>query len=328
MGRRILLITPPYHAGVVESAGRWPPLGLLYIAGTLRAAGHEVEIYDAMSKEHDLPQIRAHIESRKPQMVGSGAYTSSFPAAIAVLKAAKEVDPSIVTFIGGVHPTFCYEEALNSYPEAIDFVVRGEGEETVVELASSLPPAPGPFDYQRLAAIKGLAYRQEGRVVATKPRPFLRHLDGLAPAWDLLDWRDYFLYFLPGSRVATVSSSRGCIYECGFCSQQKFWHRTHRARSPGDFLFEVDLLHLKYRVNVFLLTDEYPTRDRQRWEAILDGLIERGYDAHFLIETCVGDIVRDADIMEKYRAAGVLHVYVGVEATKQERLDLFKKDIR
>jgi anaerobic magnesium-protoporphyrin IX monomethyl ester cyclase len=128
--------------------------------------------------------------------------------------------------------------------------------------------------------------------------------------------------------VATVSCSRGCISECGFCSQQKFWHRTYRQRSSENFLEEVDLLYGRYGVNVFLLTDEYPTRDRHRWEGILDGLIERHYPAHFLIETCVGDIVRDADIMGKYREAGILHVYIGVEATKQERLDHFKKDIR
>ncbi len=323
--KRILLITPPYHAGVVESAGRWPPLGLLYLAGALQQAGHKVTVYDAMTLEHDLQQIASRIREGKPDIVGTTAYTSSYYAAVDVLKAAKKINPAIVTVIGGVHPTFCYEDALTGYPGVIDFVVRGEGDETVVDLVNSLEEGRDP---ERLAGVKGLAYLQDGAVITTEPKPFLNSLDNLQPAWDLVDWKEYYLYFVPSSRVATVSSSRGCINECGFCSQQKFWHKTHRERSPADFLAEIDKLYHDYGVNVFLLTDEYPTRSRQRWEQILDGLIDRNYAAHFLIETCVGDIVRDTDIMGKYKAAGILHVYVGVEATRQERLDLFKKDIR
>jgi anaerobic magnesium-protoporphyrin IX monomethyl ester cyclase len=323
--KRVLLITPPYHSGVVESAGRWPPLGLLYIAGALQQAGHAVMVYDAMTKEHDIDQIRSYIQAWKPDVVGTTAYTSSFYAAVETLKAAKSVSPSIVTVIGGVHPTFCYEDTLTDYPNIVDFVICGEGEKTAVELVNSLQRGE---NYDQLARVRGLAYRKDGKVVVTPPRPFLSDLDEFQPAWNLVDWNDYFLYFLPNSRVATVSSSRGCTNECAFCSQQKFWHRTCRERSAASFLAEIDLLYSKHKVNVFLLTDEYPTRDRQRWEEILDGLSERHYAAHFLMETCVGDIIRDADIMWKYKAAGILHVYVGVEASKQERLDRFKKDIR
>ncbi|MFC1943492.1 cobalamin-dependent protein [Chloroflexota bacterium] len=322
---RVLLITPPYHAGVVESAGRWPPLSLLYLAGALQEAGHEVIVYDAMTKEHDLHQIRSHIQAEKPDIVGTTAYTSSFYAAVDTLRAARNVNSSIVNIIGGVHPTFCYEDALTSYPDVIDFVIRGEGEETVVELVNSLQEG---LNYEQLAKIRGLAYRKDGKVIATQPRPFLSNLDKPQPAWDLVDWNDYLLYFVPDSRLAIVSSSRGCTHECGFCSQQKFWQGTYRERSAANFLAEISLLVNRYEINVFMLSDEYPTHNRQRWEEILDGLIERNYDAYFLIETCVGDIVRDADIMWKYKAAGILHIYVGVEASKQERLDRFKKDIR
>lgn len=323
--KRVLLITPPYHAGVVESAGRWPPLNLLYLAGALQQAGHQVVVYDAMTREDDLDQIRARIEAEKPDIVGTTAYTSSYYAAVNTLKEAKKVNPSIITMIGGVHTTFCYEDALSNHPDVIDFVVRGEGERIVTELVNSLDTG---IDYNRLSDIKGLAYRSNGQVIATPPQPFLSNLEEYRPAWNLVDWSDYLLYFVPDSRLAIVSSSRGCTHECGFCSQQKFWEGTYRERSADAFLAEIDLLYNKYQINVFLLSDEYPTYNRQRWEQILDGLMERNYTAHFLIETCVGDIVRDADIMWKYKAAGILHIYVGVEASRQERLDLFKKDIK
>jgi anaerobic magnesium-protoporphyrin IX monomethyl ester cyclase len=322
---RVLLVTPPYHAGVVESAGRWPPLGLLYIAGALRQRGFEAEVYDAMSLEHSPAQIRERLEADRPHIVATTAYTSSYYAAVEVLRIAKEVDPRIITVLGGVHPTFCYWDALKSYPHFIDFIVRGEGEVTMPELVEAL--AQGG-DYPFISRVRGLAFLQDGRVVVTPARPFVPDLDLLRPAWELVPWEEYSLYFVPGSRVATVSSSRGCIHECGFCSQQKFWCRTYRERSPEGFLADVDLLYQRYGVNTFLLTDEFPTRNRARWERILEGLIRRGYPIHLLIETCVEAIVRDADIMDQYRKAGILHIYVGVEATKQERLDQFKKDIR
>jgi len=90
---------------------------------------------------------------------------------------------------------------------------------------------------------------------------------------------------------------------------------------------ELEFLRDTYGVNVVMLSDEYATRNRERWEHILDLMIERRTGVYLLLETCVGDIIRDADIMWKYKKAGVLHIYVGVEATNQERLDLFKKNI-
>lgn len=330
MSAKVLLVTPPYHAGVVESAGRWPHLGFIYMAGSLRAAGHDVVIYDAMSTDDTLDDIRRHIREVKPKVVAVSAKTPSLYAAIDTLRVAKEEDPETLTLIGGVHPTFCYREILTQWGEVVDFAVRGEGERTFVELMTCLQ-AKGfraPSDVLAdLSRVPGIAFRSGGEVIATPTRPMISNLDELTPAWDLVEWSDYKLHFIPESRVATVSSSRGCVNECLFCSQQKFWDRSHRMRSPESFLNEAAHLHEKYGVNYFLLTDEYPTRDRRRWLAILDGLIARNMDAHFLVETCVTDILRDADIMDKYAAAGILHIYVGVEGARQERVDRFKKNL-
>lgn len=321
MLQKLLLITPPYHAGVVESAGRWPHLGFVYVAGHCRAAGLEVEIYDAMTKDHDLFQIKNHVARTHPDFVGSTAYTSSLPAAVDVLRAVKEVDPRITTILGGIHANFCYREVLEEFP-AVDFIVRGEGEFTSPELLQCLT-AGGD-----VGQVKGIAYRDRGEVVATTPRPFVADLDALVPAWDLVDWPDYTLTVLPGSRLGLVNSSRGCVNACTFCSQYKFWHRTYRSRSPESFVNELEHLRGTYGVDVVMLSDEWPTRERERWEKILDLLLERRMGMNLLIETCVGDILRDEDILDKYRAAGVLHIYVGVEATSQGRLDEFKKDIK
>mgnify|MGYP005862286887 CR=1 FL=1 len=104
---RVALVTPPYHAGVVESAGCWPHLGFVYIAGALRAAGHEPAIYDAMSRGHNLAHVRAELRRLCPDVVALSAKTPALYAAMDVLRLAKEEFPTAVTVVCADHPTFC-----------------------------------------------------------------------------------------------------------------------------------------------------------------------------------------------------------------------------
>ncbi|HEX3031351.1 MAG TPA: cobalamin-dependent protein [Bacillota bacterium] len=263
MSKKVMLITPPYHSGVVEAAGSWPNLGFIYVAGHLRAAGHEVFLYDAMIKGHTLEEIKTQIQGAKPDVVCSTGYTASINDALEVVRLAKGINPEIMTVIGGIHANFCYEEMLNQYPD-LDFVVRGEGEVTFPRLLEALEQGTD------LNSVQGIAFRQEGRVVATAGRPFVEDLDTLIPAWDLVDWEDYSFFVMPGSRLGLVSSSRGCPHKCSFCSQRKFWAQTYRERDPLKFVEELEHLRDTYGVNVVMLSDEYPTRNRARWEQILD----------------------------------------------------------
>ncbi|MCK4535678.1 MAG: cobalamin-dependent protein [Desulfuromonadales bacterium] len=322
MSKTVLLITPPYHCGVVEAAGRWPNLGFIYLAGELRAAGFEVVIYDAMSLWEDYPQIEARIIKERPDIVATTAFTATINDAIRILDLAKNIDPQITTLLGGIHPTFCYEDILQQSHEVVDFCILGEGERTAPELLETLVAGAD------LRRVVGIAYWQDGHVVTTGPRPLIENLDSLRPAWDLVNWNDYPLYFIEDTKVALVNSSRGCIHECSFCSQHKFWNGTYREREPEPFVAEIAHLNLEYGVNAFFVADEYPTYSRERWEKILDLLIEMDLDIHLLMETCVGDILRDRDIMWKYRKAGILFIYMGVEATNEKRLADFKKEIK
>ncbi len=316
---KVLLITPPYHCGVLESAGVWLPLGFVYLAGSLESLPVEVEIYDAMSKFHTIKDIEKKIEEEKPFLVATTAYTSTFPAALEVLKTAKRINPQTFTVIGGVHSTFMWEEALSN--EEVDFVIRGEGEETFKELVESL------LEGGDISKTKGIAYRDQGGIVATSPRPRIADLDTLTLAWDLVEWPIYKYYASDNKRLAIVSTSRGCIQGCTFCSQQLFWEKTWRARKPEKVIDELKLLREKYGVEVVMFSDEYPTADRVRWEKLLDLLIQEQMGLELLIETRVDDIIRDEDIMDKYREAGISHIYVGAESASQEKLETFKKNL-
>jgi anaerobic magnesium-protoporphyrin IX monomethyl ester cyclase len=275
-----------------------------------------------MSLWHKWPDIRARIEAFRPDVVATTAYTASVVDAVKLLSFAKEIDPRTVTVLGNVHATFCYEEILTADHAAVDYIVRGEGEETLPELLDCLNAGDDP------QKVTGLAFWRDGGVAVTPKRPYIQDLDGLPAAWDLVDWPIYTYRAKNDARLAIVSSSRGCQQKCSFCSQQLFWAQTWRARSPENFVSELEMLSGTYGVEVAMLADEIPTFDRERWERILDLMIERRVPVKLLMETRVDDILRDADIMDKYRRGGVEHIYVGVEAGSQETLDLFRKDTK
>ncbi len=319
---KVLLITPPYHSGVVESAGVWLNVGFVYIAGSLRAAGYDPVYYDAMSLWHGYDDIEKRIRDVRPDVVATTAFTAEIVDALKVLKLAKDISPDIVTVIGNVHPTYCYEEIFRDHAATVDYIVRGEGEETMVDLMNTLSQGGNVSD------VKSVVFLQGGKPVVTPSRGFIKDLDALPLAWDLVDWPIYTYRTMEDSRLAIVSSSRGCSQQCSFCSQQLFWQRKWRGRSAENFVGELEFLRDTYGVNVVMISDETPTLSRKRWEKILDLLIERKVGTKILMETRVDDILRDEDIMWKYRKANIDHIYVGVEATSQATLDIFKKDIK
>lgn len=319
--KKVLFVTPPYHCGVLEAAGRWLPLGFVYIAGALREAGFEPVIYDAMTKFHDFEDVARRIETEKPWVVVTTCYTSTYSAGKRLLEIAKQILPSIITVMGGVHPTFMWKEVLEECP-AVDFIVRYEGELSLPELLLALE------ENGNLSKVRGVAYRRDGKPVANPLIPYIENLDNLTKAWDLLEWEDYLYFAADNKRLAILDTSRGCPFGCTFCSQQLFWEKDWRVRSPEKVVVEIEELHSRYGVEVFMFSDELPTWDRKRWEQLLDLLIEKDLGIEILMESRVDDILRDEDIMEKYKKAGISHIYVGLESVSQKTLDFFKKNIK
>ena len=316
--KKVLFVTPPYHSGVDEIAGRWIPLGLVYLAGAARLANLDAEIYDAMAKGHAYPEIERRFRASTPDYVASSAITATINDAVRTLELAKSIKPDTVTILGGVHPTFMYAEVLAG-SAAVDFIVIGEGETTLRHLLEVLEAGANP------ETVAGIAFRRGGTVVKTDRRSFMETIDDLPAAWDLLDWEDYYSLVIQGSRLGAISTSRGCDHDCTFCSQQKLWEKSWRARDPKKVADELAYLHATHHVNVFMITDEYPTKSRERWEALLDAVIDKGLPVYLLMETRVSDIIRDRDIIWKYRKAGIIYISFGVETADQPTLDAMKK---
>lgn len=318
---RILFIHPNYHSGGAEIAGTWPPAWVAYLAGALKAAGFgEVKFIDAMTHGIGEEALREMIAEYDPDIVGATAITPSIYKAERLLQVAREAAPRAVTLLGGVHATFMYKQVL---PEApwIDAIVRGEGEEIMVEVARAVADGRWP---EARASIKGLAYIVDGKVFATPAAPTVKDIDSVKADWSILDWPKYN-YIPLGTRVAIPNMARGCPFTCSFCSQWKFW-RDYRIRDPKKVVDEIVELKEKFGVGFFILADEEPTINKKKFVAFCKELIDRKVNILWGINTRVTDILRDEAELPLYRKSGLIHISLGTEAAAQLKLDLFNKE--
>ena len=322
---RIVLIHPNYHSGGAEIAGNWPPAWAAYLTGSLKQAGfHDVRFIDAMTNNLSDDALRAMLAVEDPDIVGATAITPSIYKAESVLRIAKELHPDAVTVLGGIHATFMYQQVLTEAPW-IDAIVRGEGEEILLDLVRCIDERRWPADRH---AINGLAFTDAGQIVATAAAPTVKDLDAINPDWSILEW-DKYKYIPMNARVAIPNMARGCPFTCSFCSQWKFW-RDYRIRDPRKVVDEIENLFKTHDVRFFILADEEPTINRKKFIQFCEELIARGLPKHIQwgINTRVTDILRDEAYLPLYRKAGLIHVSLGTEAAAQMKLDRFNKETK
>ncbi len=322
---KIVLVHPNYHSGGAEIAGNWPAAWAAYIGGALKVAGFDdVTFIDAMTHHIDDEALAEKLRALQPDVVGTTAITPSIYVAEKVLEIAKDVCPDALRIIGGVHATFMYKQVLS---EAlwIDVIVRGEGEEIIVDLLRSVQDGRWPDERK---SVKGIAYRDGEQIVATQAASTVKDLDAIEPDWSLLEW-DSYIYVPLGVKVAIPNMARGCPFTCSFCSQWKFW-RDYRVRDPLKVVDEIERLVEDHGVGFFILADEEPTINRKKFIQFCEELIARGLPEKIQwgINTRVTDILRDEALLPLYRKAGLVHVSLGTEAAAQLKLDLFNKETK
>ena len=318
---RILLIHPNYHSGGAEIAGNWPPAWVAYLAGYLKAAGYaDIRFVDAMTNNLSDDDLRAILAQERPDVVGATAITPSIYKAERALQIAKEMHPQAITVLGGIHGTFMYQQVLAEAPW-IDTVVRGEGEAVFLNLIRAIDEGQWPA---RRETVRGIAYSDGTKVVATAAEPPIRDLDAISPDWSVLEWHKY-IYIPMNVRVAIPNMARGCPFTCTFCSQWKFW-RDYRVRDPKKVVDEIETLVRDHQVGFFILADEEPTINRKKFIAFCEELESRKLPVLWGINTRVTDILRDEALLPMYRRAGLIHVSLGTEAAAQLKLDRFNKE--
>jgi anaerobic magnesium-protoporphyrin IX monomethyl ester cyclase len=320
---RIVFVQPNYHSGGAEIAGKWSPAWVAYLSGYLKAGGYtDITFIDAMNDDIPDDELRALLAEADADVVATAAVTPAIYTAERVLKIAKEVNPACVTLLGGIHATFMYTPILNEAPW-IDAVIRGEGEIITLNVVRALDEGRWPAER---ATVKGIAYREGEKVIATPAEPPIKDADSIVADWGILDWKKY-IYVPLGVPVATPNLARGCPFTCSFCSQWKFW-RDYRVRDPKKVVDEIESLVNDHGVGFFILADEEPTINKKKFVEFCEELIARGLPDRIQwgINTRVTDVLRDEELLPFYRKAGLVHISLGTEAAAQLKLDLFNKE--
>ncbi len=236
-----------------------PPLGLGYLASSLKAGGrNEVLLYDAVKLGDPSPEsFGKFIAMHRPRMAGIQVYSVDLPEVREFLRAAKQGSPDIMTILGGPHPSACPEETLRHFgPELADFAFVGEGELGLPALAGSLERDDGAWK-----EIQGLAWRdKEGGGIRTNGRAVIQDLDSIQhPDWELLDPAGYPHAPLGGFSmnfpVAPIIVSRGCPMDCSFCAAKTIYGKGFRRRSIDDVIAEIKYLQARGMKEIMILDD-------------------------------------------------------------------------
>lgn len=237
-------------------------------------------------------------------VVGISSTTTTAPAAYAWADTARAAGKVVV--MGGPHVTFLADEAL----EHSDYVVRGEGDEAMLELAQALDGTRDP------ASIGGLSYRAEGVVRHNPSRPFLRDLDGLpTPDFSLVEgWSP--------RRVLPLSTSRGCPFQCRFCSVIPMFGTRYRFQSVDRVLADLAQAAGSAR-HVFICDDNFAA-DRKRARAICQGMLDRRIRVQWSAQVRA-DCARDTELVDLMARAGCWYVYIGFESLNPHTLEAFGK---
>ena len=243
-----------------KAIASFPPLGILYLASVLEQEGIEVSVLDQPAMGYSVSETVRWLEKKDPDVVGFSALASSGHIAGLLSRKIKEKNPDIVTLIGNHYATFYAERILRTHP-SIDIVVRGEAEETIVDLAKHLNSGDD------LTQVNGIAFRKEGKIILTPERSLLKNLDSLPfPNRKLLS-AEYHCRIanvnVSPKKFTSIISSRGCSYSCRFCNCAAIARNSWRARSAMNTLEELRHLESEGYKQLLFVDDNFtlnPTR--------------------------------------------------------------------
>jgi anaerobic magnesium-protoporphyrin IX monomethyl ester cyclase len=299
-----------------------PPLGLAYVAASLEKAGFQVEVIDNYLLKKSIEYIKGEIKRLAPEIVGITCGSVTYRRCIETAKAVKEVLPSCKVIVGGWHPSYLPESMLQH--SEIDYVVMGEGERAIVELANSIAKSE---DNSIISKIPGVACRHKGKIVKTA-QSFIDDLDQIPfPARHLLPMDLYLreMEFLDAKPTDTMNVIRGCPYECAFCETKRLWGSKCRAFSSPRVVEELNHLANNYGTKGIYFVGDNFTINKKRTVELCDEIKRSNLDLEWICDTRVDLVSRD--LLREMKSAGCRTIWFGVESGSPHILKKLNKRV-
>ena len=296
-----------------------PPLGIAYIAALLEREKVPVQVFDAAVENWTMEETVERIRATGADVVGLTSTTNFFGNALDLARRLKAADPDAFLVVGGPHASSNPERVMEH--ACFDVVCIGEGEYAMLELVRALASGAD------VGGVQGLAFRRDGRVVFSGPRPLLEDLNDLPmPARHLLPLHKYVPQPNDGPYLPKTAmiSSRGCPYLCTFCDHGIFGNK-YRTFSAVRIVDEMEELVTRHGIRDIAFVDSLFMVSRRRVNDIVDEILRRGLRVHW---TCtIRANVADREILARMKSAGCWRVRIGVEAGDPEVLKLIRKDV-
>ena len=289
---------------------RLEPLGIERVAAAARASGHEVRLIDLQIFSHD--DLNRELREFRPEAVGFGLnYLANIPEVIDLARLVKALSPGCFVFAGGHSVSFISSHVLAQADGAIDAIVRGEGEVVV-------PPL---LEATRDGALHRLPGVVTGHGSGPAPR-LLDSIDDFQPARDLTRRRNkYFIGTL--DPCASVEFTRGCPWDCSFCSAWTFYGRSYRRASPEAAAAEVAAIG---EPGIFIVDDVAFIRP-EHGNAIAAELERRRVRKHYYLETRSDVLLRNQEVFRRWRRLGLDYMFLGMEAMDEAGLKAYRKRV-
>jgi anaerobic magnesium-protoporphyrin IX monomethyl ester cyclase len=310
----VTLVNPPYPVEAPQAI--FIPLGISYLAASLEQNGYQVDVIDCQVSKPTQKDLEAEFKQRQPDVVGVTSATLTYLPAVEIVKTAKQALPNCLTLMGGPHVTVMAEQALSENPAA-DIIVRGEGEQTMLELARLVSNG----NLKNLGEVAGITFRKNGQIIRTPNRPFIQDIDSLPlPAHKHFD---VSMYRILGKTYLPIITSRGCPYQCAFCLASEMCGRGFRARSPRKVVDELEWLRDTFGAGAVAFYDDTFTFDVKRAVAICDEMTRRKVGLLWDCRTRVDRVSKE--LLAKLRRTNCRLIHFGVESGSQKMLDAMKK---
>jgi anaerobic magnesium-protoporphyrin IX monomethyl ester cyclase len=317
---RILLVEPHKIPWAMMGNVAALPLGLAQLAGCLEQAGIPVEVLDANALGIKGKALETAIRQANPDLIGMTVHTPYVPEVSRAVQIARRAAPQATIALGGPHVTFTVEETLATMPE-VDLVARGEGDQIIVDLARALEAGHG------LDGVPGISFRRDGGIVENPAPPPVDVTKLPMPAFHLFPMERYHFPSL-GGPLGTVIASRGCPFQCTFCSEWPFWRNGWRPYDPEMIVEQVDVLVNRYRRKNIWFGDDCFNVSAPHMAAICEGILERGIKVSWFYQGRADLVVKHKELLPLLRRAGNRMVQLGIEASNDEQRDELNKQLR